>query len=93
MSVNSGLITGKHSIGREFQSLTMRGRKLLTLISLEKKEVEPIEPVRINIYQSNTYRKDFKRGSREEAKGSREVASEGPTVLHIRFCSLSNNSK
>ena len=26
-------------------------------------------------------------------KASREVASEGPTVLHIRFCSLSNKSK
>ena len=25
--------------------------------------------------------------------GSREATSEGPTVLHIRFCSLSNNSK
>ena len=28
-----------------------------------------------------------------EAKGSREAASEGPTVLHIDFCTLSNNSK
>ena len=26
-------------------------------------------------------------------KGSREAASKGPTVLHIHFCSLSNNSK
>ena len=25
--------------------------------------------------------------------GSREAASEGPTVLHIRICSLPNNSK
>ena len=27
------------------------------------------------------------------AKGSREAASEGPAVLHIRFCGLSSNSK
>ena len=27
--------------------------------SLEKKEVEPLEPVLKNIYQSNTYRKDL----------------------------------
>ena len=27
--------------------------------SLEKKEVEPVEPVLKNIYQSNTYRKDL----------------------------------
>ena len=30
---------------------------------------------------------------RRWAKGSKEVANEGPTVLYIRFCSLSNNSK
>ena len=27
--------------------------------SLENKEVEPVEPVQMNIYQSNTYRKDL----------------------------------
>ena len=27
------------------------------------------------------------------AKGSREAESEEPTVLHIRFCNLSNISK
>ena len=27
--------------------------------SLENKEVEPVEPVQTNIYQSNTYRKDL----------------------------------
>ena len=30
---------------------------------------------------------------RQWAKGWREAASEGPTVLHICFCSLFNNSK
>ena len=29
--------------------------------SLEKKEVEPVEPAQMNIYQSNTYRKDLSR--------------------------------
>ena len=29
------------------------------LTSLEKKEVEPVEPVLKNIYQSNTYKKDL----------------------------------
>ena len=27
--------------------------------SIKKNEVEPIEPVQMNIYQSNTYRKDL----------------------------------
>ena len=26
---------------------------------LEKKELEPVEPVQMNIYQSDTYRKDL----------------------------------
>ena len=43
----------------------------------------------MNIYQSNTYRKDL---SQEWAKGSREAAIEGSVVLYIRFCSLFNNS-
>ena len=28
--------------------------------SLEKKEVEPVEQIQMNIYQSNTYRKNLK---------------------------------
>ena len=27
------------------------------MLSLDKKEVEPVEPLQMNIYQSNTYRK------------------------------------
>ena len=27
---------------------------------LEKKEVEPVDPVQMNIYQNNTYRKDLR---------------------------------
>ena len=29
----------------------------------------------------------------QQGKGSREVASEGPTDLYILFCGLSNNFK
>ena len=45
----------------------MSGKKLLMnnenneKTSLENKEVEPVEPVQMNIYQSNTYRKDLSR--------------------------------
>ena len=53
-------------------------------------EVEPVESVRMNIYQRNIFKLDT---TRRRAKGSREAASEGLTVLHIRFCSLSNNYK
>ena len=48
----------------------------------------------MNIYHMNTYRKDLSwLHFEDEPKDSREVASEGPTVLHIHFCCLSNNSK
>ena len=42
------------------------------------------EPVLKNIYESNTNRKEL---------SSREAAIQGPTVLNICYCSLSNNSK
>ena len=48
----------------------------------------------MKIYQSNTYRKDLSWPHFDnELRVRRELASEGPTALHIRFCSLSNNSK
>ena len=58
-------------------------------------EVEPVKPIQTNIYRSNTYRKDLSwlHFDDEPRVGSREVASEGPTVLHIHFCSLSSNTK
>ena len=61
--------------------------------SLDNKEVEPVKTV-LNIYQSNTYKKDLLKLAilRQCAKDSRETASEGPTVLHIRFCSLSSSN-
>ena len=37
----------------------MRSIRITSRPSLEKKEVEPIEPVQMNIYQSNTYLKDL----------------------------------
>ena len=48
----------------------------------------------MNIYQSNTYRKDL--GCLhfdDEPKVLRVAASEEPTVLYICFCSLYNISK
>ena len=46
-------------------------------------------------YQNNTYRKDlgWPHFDDEPDKGSRKAASEGPTILHIGFSSLSNKSK
>ena len=62
--------------------------------SPEKKEVRPTEKVLKNIYQINTYRKDLSWPELDdEPKSSRETAREGPAVLHIHFCSFSNNSK
>ena len=83
MSVNSSLKVNqiisqrKAFIGKGFQSLAVRGKKLFTYTScniqewrqkkypiyqnneqtyLENKEVEPVQRVQMNIYQSNTYR-------------------------------------
>ena len=57
-------------------------------------EVEPVEPVQMNIYESITYKKDLNWLYFDEVqKGSKDAATEQPTVLYIRFCSLSNNSK
>ena len=54
--------------------------------------MEPVEPVLKNIYQTNTYRKDLSwpQFDDEPRLHSREAESEGPTVLDLRFCSLSN---
>ena len=57
------------------------------------KEVEPLEPVQINIYQSNIHRKDLSWLYYDDEPMVQEAPSEGTKVLHIRFCSLSNNSK
>ena len=62
--------------------------------SSSRKEAEPVEPAQMNIYQSNTYRKDLNwLHFNDELQGSREAPGEAPTVLHISYCSLSNNSK
>ena len=51
--------------------------------SLENKEVETVEPVHMNIYQSNTYREDLRwLHFNNMPRGSKEATSEGPTVLH-----------
>ena len=59
-----------------------------------KMEVEPVEPVQMNIYQSNTYRKDFSwLNFDNEPRVQESAVREGPTVLHIHFSSLSNYLK
>ena len=55
--------------------------------------MEAVGPVQMSDYQSNTYKRLSLATLRQLAKGSREAASQGPTILHICFCSLSNNSK
>ena len=47
----------------------------------------------MNIYLSNTYRKNLSWLHFNDESMIREAASEGPIVLHIRFYSLFNNSK
>ena len=37
----------------------MQSIKITSRTTLKNKEVEPVEPVQMNIYQSNAYRKDF----------------------------------
>ena len=93
--------SGKHSIGREFQSLAVQGKncwhehscniwdwwqKNHAIYQNSKRPSSRIRKwnhlrqVQIKIYQ-------------QWARGSREGASERPTMLCICFCSLSNNSK
>ena len=48
------LVTSRNGHRKIMQSVRIRSRP-----SLEKKEMEPVEPVQKNIYQSNTYRKDL----------------------------------
>ena len=49
------LVTSRNGDRKIMQSI----RKMTEKTFLEKKEVEPVEPVLKNIYQSNTYRKDL----------------------------------
>ena len=55
--------------------------------------MEPVEPILKNIYQIIPTEKTYAGHISIMSKASREGASEGPTALFIRFCSLSNNSK
>ena len=48
------LVTSRNGDRKIMQSIRITSRP-----PLEKKEVEPVEPVLKNIYQSNTYRKDL----------------------------------
>ena len=61
--------------------------------TLKKKEVEPVESVVKNIYQSNIYRKDLSWPHFNYEPRVQEKQQVQDQVLHICFCSLSNNSK
>ena len=57
--------------------------------SHDNNEVEPVQLVQMNIYQSNTYRQDLRwLHFYNDLLCSREAASVGPTVMHTRFCNL-----
>ena len=63
-------------------------------ISLSSKELEPLEPVQKQIYQSNTYRKELSwLHFNDKLMVQEQAASEGSAVLDIRFCSIPNKSK
>ena len=70
------LITSKNGNRKTMQSTRITS-------TLENKEVEPVEPVQINKYQCNIYKKDLSWVRVQEA------VSQGAAVVHIRFCSLS----
>ena len=56
--------------------------------SPENRDVEPVEPVHMNIYQSSTYRRLNLATFQLCAEDSNEAAN-----LHTHFCGLSNNSQ
>ena len=51
----------------------------------EKRSGNTVEPVLMNIYQGNTYRKDFSLSHLNDETRVHVEAREGPTVLHTRF--------
>ena len=63
--------------------------------SLMNREVKPVEPVKMNIYQSNTYRKNLSclHFDNEPSVQEKQQVEDQQYLLHISFCSLSNNSK
>ena len=63
-------------------------QRSMELFSHENTEVEPVLSVQMNIYQSLNLATFLRL-----PKLSREAASAGPTVQHIRFCNLSSTSK
>ena len=54
---------------------------------LENQEVKPIQPVQINIHQSDTYRKDL--SWLQWAMGSREITSEVIILKQSRYIIVS----
>ena len=60
---------------------------------LEKKEVEPVEPVLKSIYQSSSYRKDLSWPHFNNEQRVQEKQQMKTSILHDCFCSFPNNSK
>ena len=52
----------------------------------------PVEPLQMNIYQSNTYKKELSWLYFNDKPSVQERQQVKNQQLHIRFCSLSNNS-
>ena len=59
----------------------------------KNKKAEPVQSVKMNIYQSNTTKKLNWLHFDNQPRNSRQAASAGPTLLHTLLWSLSNTSK
>ena len=59
----------------------------------ENEELVPIQPVLMNMYQSDTYRKDLSWQYFDDELRVQEKKQVKDQQSYIRFCSLSNNSK
>ena len=80
------LVTSRNGDRKIMQSIRITSR-----LPLRKKEVEPVEPVLKNIYESNTYRKHLSWPHFDDELRVQEKQEVKDQVLHICFCSLSNN--
>ena len=104
----------KHSASKEFQSLAVRGKKLMTSrnsnrksayqnneqICQENMEVQPGRSLQMNVYQSNTYRKNFSwlqfddKLSVQERQHVKDQQSDIPTsAAHLTYPSSGQEHK
>ena len=78
-------------VNSRFKAIQIIGQRKAVLQAESESNCTRKEAVDIDILVTSMNGDRRKRG-REASKEERQ-ASEGPTVLHIRFCSLSNNYK